>query len=191
MRNILHRNFLLFCFSLLVGCASATRATDAPEAKTSPGSLTEGLRVFTCGHSFHATVIPEILGEIALSANLKKHAQVGVSMIGGSRAIQHFQVPDEKNKAKAALIAGDVDVLTLSCMEHPDEGIAKFAKLAVEHNPNIRITLQELWVPEDHWPFDARHRIRKSRDEFDQTTIEDLKKTTPPTPRRWKTTSRT
>src|SRR5690242_10500704 len=97
--------------TLVFTVGTTSRAADAPEAKTPPGSLTEGLRVFTCGHSFHATVIPKILGEIAASADLKKHTQVGVSMIGGSRAIQHFNVPDNTNKAKAALIAGDVDLL--------------------------------------------------------------------------------
>lgn len=149
-----------------------------PKAAAQTGPITDGLRVFTCGHSFHATVIPNLVAEIAESAGIKGHVVAGVSMIGGSRAIQHWQIPDEKNKAKAALIAGKVDVLTLSCMERPDDGISNFAKLAVEHNPKVRITLQELWVPEDHWPFDAKNRLhKKSREEFDATTIDDLKKT--------------
>jgi hypothetical protein len=175
--------FATIIFAFIVASAlmggSPARAADStkPTAPQSAGPITAGLRVFTCGHSFHATVIPQLLAEIAESANIKDHVIVGVSMIGASQAIQHFQVPDEKNQAKAALIAGKVDVLTLSCMAQPDDGISLFAKLAVEHNPNIRITLQELWIPEDHWPFDAKHRTRKSRDEFDATKIDDLKKT--------------
>jgi hypothetical protein len=169
-------------FVSFVTCAAVNtpaHAADAlqPTAALPAGPISKGLRVFTCGHSFHATVIPKLLTEIVASANIKDHTLVGVSMIGGSQAIQHFQVPDEKNQAKAALIAGKVDVLTLSCMERPDDGISSFAKLAVEHNPDVRITLQELWIPEDHWPFDKKNRIRKSRDEYDATKIDDLRKT--------------
>lgn len=172
----------LIAFAFFVTCAAVNtpaHAADAlqPTATLPAGPITKGLRVFTCGHSFHATVIPKLLTEIAASANIKDHTLVGVSTIGGSEAIQHFQVPDEKNQARAALIAGKVDVLTLSCMERPDDGIRSFAKLAVEHNANVRITLQELWIPEDHWPFDKKHRIRKSRDEYDATKIDDLRKT--------------
>jgi hypothetical protein len=58
-------------------------------------------------------------------------------------------VPEEKNKAKAALIAGKVDVLTLSPIHLPDPGIENFAKLALEHNPKVRVTVQEFWLPFD------------------------------------------
>ena len=133
----------------------------------------QGLRVFTCGHSFHAW-IGQNLSELAQSAGISNHQVVGVSMLGGSLAIQHWDLPDATNLAKKALIAGNVDVLTLSCMTHPDEGIRKFAKLAVQHNPRIRVTLQELWLPEDRFPFDAAHRTRKSVDEFNHATMADL-----------------
>jgi hypothetical protein len=36
-------------------------------------------------------------------------------------------------EAKKALVVGAVNVLTLSCMTYPDEGIRNFAGLAVEH----------------------------------------------------------
>ena len=136
-------------------------------------AINHGLRVFTCGHSFHYWVADN-LTDIARSAGISDHQVAGVSCIGGSRAIQHWDVPEEKNEAKKALRAGIVDVLTLSCMTHPDEGIGKFAKLAVEHNPNVRVTLQELWLPEDRFPFDAGHRVRKSVDEFNGATMADL-----------------
>src|SRR3954471_10359452 len=68
-----------------------------------------GQRVFTCAHSFHGFVYRS-LGEMAKSAGIKDHQSVGSSMIGGSRVIQHWDVPEEKNQAKAALIAGKVDV---------------------------------------------------------------------------------
>ncbi len=135
-----------------------------------------GLRVFTCGHSFHAWVA-DILSEIAMSAGISNHQVVGVSSIGASTALQHWNVPEETNEARKALRAGNVDVLTLSCMTHPDEGISKLAKLAVAHNPNVRVTLQELWLPEDHFPFDPARRVHQSVDEFNRSTLADLIKT--------------
>jgi hypothetical protein len=100
-------------------------------------------RVLSAGHSFHV-FMPKILGELATG-----HAQVDVQSIGGSRVIQHWELADEKNKAKAALKTGKVDVLTLSPIYLPDEGIANFAKLALEHNPRARVTIQEFWLPYD------------------------------------------
>jgi len=117
--------------------------------------IQKGERVFTCGNSFHAWFIAPILKDMAQGAGIQGHEIVGVSKIGGSQAIQHWDVPAEKNEAKAALRAGQVDVLTLACMLQPDEGIAKFAEFGLEHNPNLRISLQEFWIPWDkfEWPF--------------------------------------
>ncbi|HTL51255.1 MAG TPA: hypothetical protein VL860_01640 [Planctomycetota bacterium] len=133
-----------------------------------------GQRVFMCGHSFHYWT-PEILIDLAASAGIAGHKSVGKSVIGGSLALQHWDVPDEKNDAKKALRAGAVDVLTLSCMTHPDAGIRNFALLAYEYNPKVRVTLQELWLPEDHFPFDANNRTRTSVDQFNTSTVESLK----------------
>jgi hypothetical protein len=137
--------------------------------------VTKGQRVFTCGHSFHCWV-PDILVELAKGAGIRGHQAVGTSTIGASLAIQHWDVPEEQNEARRALRAGKVDVLTLSCMTRPDEGIAKFAKLAVAHNRDIRVTVQELWLPEDRFPFDPANRVRTSPDEFNGSTMADLNK---------------
>jgi hypothetical protein len=110
--------------------------------------IDKGQRVFTTGHSFHVFV-PGILNNLARSAEIKDHAQVGVSSIGGSRVIQHWDVVDEKNSAKKSLIEGKVDVLTMSPIYLPDDGIEKFVELGLNHNPNIRVTLQEFWLPHD------------------------------------------
>lgn len=134
-----------------------------------------GLRVFTCGHSFHYWVA-DLLAELAGAAGITGHRVAGVSVIGGSRAIQHWEVPDEENAAKRALRAGAVDVLTLSCMSGPDEGIGLFARLAAAHNPNVRVLLQELWLPEDRFPFDPANRVRASVEEFDRTDLDDLRR---------------
>lgn len=113
-------------------------------ATTAPSEL----RIFTVGHSFHCW-IPGWLSQVEAETDIKSHKQVGISYIGGSKVIVHWQIPDDKNQAKAALIAGNVDVLTLSPMLAPDEGIDNFATLAAQHNPDIRIALQEFWLPHD------------------------------------------
>jgi hypothetical protein len=74
---------------------------------------------------------------------------VGTHYIGGSKSIQHWNIPDAANQAKAALIAGSVDVLILTPVYLPDDGIEKFAQLGFEHNPNIRVTVMEFWIPFD------------------------------------------
>jgi hypothetical protein len=106
------------------------------------------LRIFTIGNSFHAW-LPYWLNLVEAETDIKGHVQVGISYISGSRAIVHWQVPDDKNKAKAALTAGNVDVVTVDAMLSPDEGIDDFATLGLQHNPNIRIAFEEFWLPYD------------------------------------------
>lgn len=110
--------------------------------------ITKGQRVFTTGHSFHTFIAP-ILDEIAKSAGINDHRVVGVEFIGGSTVLQHWNVPDGQSKTKQALIAGQVDVLTLSPIWLPDEGIENFATMGLQHNPDLRITVQEFWLPND------------------------------------------
>jgi hypothetical protein len=114
------------------------------QAKTIP----QGQRVFTCGHSFHYFIIPHVT-EMAKAAGIEDHVEAGGSLIGGSWVRQHWAVPDETNQAKAALKAGKVDVLTLSPIWLPDSGIEDFAKLAVAHNPKVRVFVQQYWMPND------------------------------------------
>ena len=113
-----------------------------------PTPIDKGQRVLSAGHSFHV-FMPNILKELAQAGGVKDHVQVDLQSIGGSRVIQHWDLADEKNKAKTALKTGKVDVFTLSPIFLPDDGIANFTKLALEHNPNIRITVQEFWMPYD------------------------------------------
>jgi hypothetical protein len=152
---------------LVCGATPTSRAADAaPPPK--------GLRVFTCGHSFHMFVVP-ILKDMAAAAGIQDHVVAGTSSIGGSRVIQHWNVPDEKNQAKKALTAGSVDVLTLSPIWLPEEGIENFAKLAFEHNPAIRVTVQEYWLPNDtyepKYPLDTRKKV-----DHDATDLAELQK---------------
>lgn len=122
----------------------------------------KGLRIFTCGHSFHVFVYP-MLQELAESAGIKDQEMVGLSRIGGSRVIQHWDVAEEKNEAKKALREAKIDVLTLSPIWLPDAGIENFVKLAFEHNPNVRVLVQEFWLPNDTYepiyPLDTRKKV--------------------------------
>ena len=154
---------------------AAPAQSQGSSSKNEP--ITKGQRVFTCGHSFHMFVYP-LVEEMAKSAGIADHQSVGKSGIGGSRVVQHWDVPDDQNEVKAALKAAKVDVLTLAPIwivpqpglplgvprkkgekdpntnevyRLPDDGIEKFAKLGVEHNPNIRITVQEYWLPNEEY----------------------------------------
>ena len=133
--------FVLVFLAVNLAAASA-------EPRVATASVPDGLNVFTCGHSFHVWVSP-MLADMAGAAGVKGHRVAGVSSIGGSRVIQHWEVPAEKNQARRELEAGKIDVLTLSPIWLPDDGIEKFAQLGFEHNPEIRITVQEYWLPND------------------------------------------
>jgi hypothetical protein len=146
----------------LLTLSTSAHSADEKAAATPTAPITKGQRVFTCGHSFHVFVY-KLLDEVAKSAGIADHQSVGLSSIGGSRVIQHWEAPEDKFKSKAALTAGNVDVLTLSPIWLPDEGIDNFAKLGVEHNPDIRILVQEFWLPNDEYnpvyPLDVRKGI--------------------------------
>ena len=145
--------------TLLAGNLLAVTAAKRRDPRDDPhaGPPSQGQRVFSCGHSFHVFV-PPLLNDMAKAAGINDHVQVGLSAIGGSRVIQHCDVPEEKNKAKEALRDGKVDVLTLSPIHLPDEGIEKFAALALEHNPKTRITVQEFWLPFDIYDTSFKER---------------------------------
>jgi len=134
-------------FAVLAVRGVAAPAT-TPAATASAEPLAAGQRIFYTGHSFHV-FIPPIMQDIAKAAGIADQKDLGLSSIGGSRVIQHWNVPDAKNQAKETLATGQVDVLTLAPIFVPDEGIEKFATLALEKNPKIRITVQEIWLWRD------------------------------------------
>lgn len=123
--------------------------------------ITNGLRIATCGHSFHVFTYRQV-EEMALAAGLK-HELAGLSSIGGSTVLKHWAVPEEKSAVKQVLKAGKADVLTLSPIWLPDEAIEQFVKLGIEHNPALRITVQEYWMPNDEYepvyPLQTRKKV--------------------------------
>lgn len=105
-------------------------------------------RVFVAGHSF-MMYTAKLLPPMARAAGIE-HVAAGQQMIGGSRVLQHWNLPDEANKAKAALREGSVDVLTLSPnMQLPDEGIDQFTRLGLQKNPKLRVLVQASWPGRD------------------------------------------
>ena len=123
--------------------------------------ITQGQRVATCGHSFHVFTYHQVEA-IAKSAGLD-HQVVGLSSIGGSTVQKHWDVPEEKSAVKQVLKTGKVDVLTLSPIWLPDPAIEEFVKLGIEHNPALRILVQEYWMPNDEYnpvyPLDTKKKV--------------------------------
>lgn len=129
-----------FAATSLVATAAATAAAEA--------SPPAGRRVFVVAHSF-MIFTAKLLLPMAEAAGIA-HVSAGQQMIGGSRVIQHWNLPDEKNSAKAALRAGQVDVLMLS--PHailPDEGIDHFTQLGLQQKPSLRVLVQASWPVRD------------------------------------------
>jgi hypothetical protein len=123
----------------------------------------KGLRVFVTAHSFH-NFVAQRLATLAKAAGIEGHQLVGQQMIGGSKTIQHWNLPDEKNQAKTALAAGNVDVLTMSphMTYTPDDGIDHFVELGAMHNPKMRFMVQESWPIFDGWL--PEEKIAKNED---------------------------
>ena len=149
-----------FCHSFWLVVALAQLLVSSATAAELPA----GLRVFYTGHSFHMFVPPQI-DVMVKAAGIQGHRQVGVQGIGGSRVIQHWDLADEKNKAKPALTSGDVDVFTMAAhLAIPDEGIANFTELGLKHNPNLKLLVQASWFPFDVAAADKKIRENSQRD---------------------------
>ena len=98
-----HRRRITVFLVLLVVAPIVSQAKNREATREKPRApITQGQRVFTCGHSFHFWV-PPILSNMAQGAGIQGHVAVGLSAIGGSRVIQHWDVPDAKNLAKKSL----------------------------------------------------------------------------------------
>lgn len=149
---------LTFLLALLVQVGAFLGVTTAAEKSAVPA----GERVFVTAHSFHIFTAARF-APLAKLAGIEGHQLVGAQMIGGSKVIQHWNLPEDKNKAKAALAAGQVDVLTMSPHVYlPDEGINHFVELGVKRNPKLRFLVQHSWMPWDGW--EGTDKISKNED---------------------------
>ena len=153
MKKTMLTSCRLICSLLLIaGSAYCDDAPRPPQAGTeaSRAALTKGQRIYAAHHSYFVQV-PPILTELAKAGGIADQVIVGTKYIGGSKAIQHWNLSDADNKAKEALNAGAVDVLVLTPVYLPDDGIEKFARLGLEKNPGLRVTVQEFWLPYDEY----------------------------------------
>jgi len=135
-----------------------------------------GQRVFYTGHSFHMFV-PQRIEQMVKAAGIEGHKLVGTQGIGGSRVIQHWDLADDKNKAKPALMSGEVDVFTMAAhLQIPDDGITNFTELGLKHNPNLRLLVQESWYPYDGPPGENGNPGKRIKDnaERDNAKVADL-----------------
>ena len=125
-------------------------------------------RVFVCAHSF-MIFTAKLLPPLAEAAHFP-YIAAGQQMLGGSRTIQHWDLPDDRNVAKAALREGKVDVLTLSPHRLlPDAGVDNFTRLGLEKNPKLRVIVQASWPGFDgEWSKNFRNEQR------DASTVESL-----------------
>ena len=158
-RQMLFRSAVVLTF-LCSGIASAEE-----------GKTPDGQRIFYTGHSFHMFV-PSHIDQLVKSANIQGHKQAGSQGIGSSRVIQHWDLADDKNKAKPALISGEVDVFTMAAhVAIPDDGITNFTELGLKHNPNLRLLVQGSW-----YPFDVPSGVGRITDnaQRDDAKIADL-----------------
>src|SRR4051812_37028382 len=114
------------------------------QPRDEPADPPEGQRVFFASHS-GMWFVTDPLAELAESARIKGHKTVGLQKLGASTTLQHWNLPEDKNQAKKALKAGEVDVFVMSPIQFPDEGVENFVKLGLEHNPNMRFLVQITW----------------------------------------------
>jgi hypothetical protein len=136
--------------------------------------ITKGQRVFTCGHSFHVWV-PPIVADLCKQAHIPNHVQFGISSIGGSQVIQHWNKADDEYSitAKDILKTGKVDVLTLSPIFLPDAGIENFTRLALEHNKDVRVVVQPIWL---RWDIYEPTTKKPQKVDHNAITGEELRK---------------
>ncbi|MBM3869100.1 MAG: hypothetical protein FJ384_09260 [Verrucomicrobia bacterium] len=132
-----------------------------------------GLKVLTAGHSFHVWM-PPLVAEMAKAAGIQGHEQLAISSIGGSKVIQHWDLPPEKNKAKPVLASGKADLFTMAPTFLPDPGIENFVKLGLAHRADLRFTLQQNWVPYEDPELWLSRNKPKSIDR-DQATVAQLR----------------
>lgn len=144
-----------------------------PAGKQEGSEPPRGQRVFYASHSL-MWYVPAPLGELAEAAKIKDHKLVDLQMLGASKTLQHWNLPDEKNKAKQALKKGEVDVFVMSPIQFPDEGIDNFIKLGLEKNPDMRFIVQISW---GGWDIDNQDFPKGTNNNVDRNkTPEQLKK---------------
>jgi hypothetical protein len=158
-------------------CAIATSGAfedrNRRSLRAEDGTAQPTYRTVYTGHSF-AGGPPVWLGVLAQQAGIKDYENLGRQTLGASRVMDHWNLAEPRNQAKAAIRRGDLDVLTLSPnMQMPDEGIDRFVDLALQHRPNIRIFVQGSWMT---WDGLGKDGIKNA--ERDTRPVEEIRERT-------------
>jgi hypothetical protein len=173
MKTLSRIALLLAGLVLATALPAFTIGQEKAPADKRDASAPKGQRVFFAAHSL-MWYVPTPLGEMADAAGIKDHKLVGVQSLGASKTLQHWNLPDEKNKAKQALKKGEVDVFVMSPIQFPDAGIDNFVKLGLENNPNMRFVVQISWggwdIDNQDFPKGAAAKVDRNK------TPEQLKK---------------
>ncbi|MCX7049805.1 MAG: hypothetical protein NTX50_30525 [Candidatus Sumerlaeota bacterium] len=162
---------LIAALSLAPMIVLAQTGSAKSDSQTEP--IAKGQHVFSCGHSFHFG-IPPVLEAMAKAAGYSEHQATSPSLIGGSKSIKHWN-----DKARQTMRDGKVDVVALTPIYLPDNGIEKFAQGILETNPNGRVTVQEFWLPFDQYEphfYDPPMKPRPAKVDHNTATIEFLRK---------------
>jgi hypothetical protein len=162
---------------LFVNLASAVLLASLPAAAAETQEV-RGQRVFVCGHSFHVPIAGP-LQEVARLAGITDQKLLGTQFLGGSMVSKHWNLSDDRDKARKAVRTGDVDVLTLSPKGIlPDEGIDKFTDLALEYNAGARVFVQESWA--SFGSPTGRGKQKFTNEDRDNAKIDDLRQSHSP-----------
>ena len=137
--------FILLVAILVSGnCVNQAEKASKDNEKQATESKPKGMRIFYASHSLMWDM-PPVLTEAAEAYGIEGHTVLGIQRLGVSRTSQHWNLPDNKNQAKQALKAGNVDAFVMSPIGMPDPGIDNFVKLGLEHNPNAKFYIQVSW----------------------------------------------
>jgi len=126
----------------VLATATAVASTGAPITHSNV-ALPKGKRVQWIGHSFHV-FLPTPVAKLAKEAGIS-HQNLGFDMIPASVPCQHW---NKGGSWKRTVQEGKADVMTLATREEvPDPCIPKFVQLAAKSRPDMKVMVQETWLP--------------------------------------------
>jgi hypothetical protein len=146
-------------------------------------NVSKGQKIITTTHSFNVYVLYEPdnapgrspLARLAKEAGIDGQRKLALQMIGNSTVAQHWARGGDDNIIKKTLRGGGVDVFTLAPhRQMPEPAIDKFADLACQYNPNIRILAQISWSAWDGTNGARADGTRFQTEDHDKLTKEDL-----------------
>jgi hypothetical protein len=168
--------------------APAPKVAPIPESDRKPVAIattnvSKGQKIVTTTHSFNVYVLYEPdnapgtspLARLAKEAGIDGQRKLALQMIGNSTVAQHWARGGDDNIIKKTLRGGGVDVFTLAPhRQMPEPAIDKFADLACQYNPNIRILAQISWSAWDGTNGTGPSGARFQNEDHDKLTKEDL-----------------